>query len=299
MVVPYPPLAPSPRRRGMRTRARCETVCGQLLNFQSPSFPKMSCLFHLDPLSRLPRPLFPARPSLSLFSLCVSVPLHTLLLQTPSAFSPRSLQLLPCPQSQFFLFCSGSAQYRTAQIPKTLSLPILAALPAATASSFPPLWSTKHQAQRRPWSAQKHEKPSKSISSATVCARLYGVWSVLVYVPCAVHPPPRTPVPLYPCTHRPLPPCTLVPVYPVPMYPFRETRRTTKYVCVASPPPSPSHPHHLEFVSNSSLLPFPHPPSRRHEPIDSNPPPSPCPSRACIYGILRISITALSLSVSD
>lgn len=163
---PLPP-SPSPMQRTRKARGQCGTVRSRLLNFQSPSFPKMSCLFLRCPCRIRQGPLFPARSScLSFLSPHTPPPppdaLRLLLLALSSCF--------PAPSPSFL--CSGSVQYRTAQVPKTLQLPILAAWSAATASIFSQQRSTKHQAQRRPWSAQKHEKPSESISTATVRALL-------------------------------------------------------------------------------------------------------------------------------
>lgn len=107
-ITPFPPPSPLslPPSRSDRSSERLGHSAGQcrlqLLNFQSSPLPSPNVVpqtMSAKPPCRIRQhTLFPVRPFSVFFSL------HTLLLllQTPSAFSPRSLQLLPCTQSQFF-----------------------------------------------------------------------------------------------------------------------------------------------------------------------------------------------------
>lgn len=176
-------------------------------------------LFHafLAPVAP-PKSLFPARSScLSFLSVSVSRSLHTLLLlQTPSAFSPRSLQLLPWPQSQFFLSTMVVCSTVPHRYPKPCPCPSLLLLRLQLRqAAFP---AEEHQAPSTrhsvgPGVPRNMRKRSMSISSATVCAFYCDALCCPEYVPCVCRAPTQ---PWHPCA-----PATLVPLYPcipVPMY---------------------------------------------------------------------------------
>ena len=162
---------------------------------------------------------------------------------------------------------------------------LLAASSAAAASSFPrgEAPSTKHSVG--PGAPRKMRNPGSPFQVLLCCSVPMCLDAVRTMCRAPRHPCPLSLfVPLYPCI-------------PYPHVPSHETRRTTEYVCVASPPPSPSHPHHLEFVSNSSLLPFLQL-TLSWPRADSFPRACPSPPRERVSCISRVS-TALSISVSE
>lgn len=218
------------------------------VSFLSPKCLSVLCLL---PVATAKLPV-PCSFFLSLFFLCVS--LHTLLLPPDalrllSSLSPAAT-LPPSPSFFFTVVVPSTVPHR---YPKPCPCPSLLLLLllrlAATASSSPSRGapSTKHSVGP---GVPRNMRNAGSPFQVLLCC------SVLLCAAPGTYRVPCTLAPLRPFT--PATPCTVVPTHVSRTHvPSRETRRTTKYVCVASPPsPSPSHPHHLEFVSNSSLLPF-------------------------------------------
>lgn len=105
-----PFLPPSPMPRSRKAGQQCGTVRDRLLNFQSPSSPKMSVTFMPAPCCFRPSTLFPARSScLSLFSLSPHTP------PPPDALRLSLLVLSSCflAPSPSFLQWYCAVPYRT------------------------------------------------------------------------------------------------------------------------------------------------------------------------------------------